>query len=60
MEVAPPSLHNFLLLHFEEPRDLRAALITYTKQLACWSFAGYFLGLGDRHCDNILVKPTTA
>lgn len=60
MRVTPPSLHNFLFLDFEEPKQFRKAMITWTKQLSCWSYVGYFLGFGDRHCDNILIDPKTA
>ena len=31
------------------------AVINYTKSTAVWSAFGYFIGLGDRHCDNILL-----
>lgn len=29
--------------------------LNYIKSMAIWSLIGYYIGLGDRHCDNILI-----
>ena len=35
------------------------SVINYVKSTAIWSAFGYFIGLGDRHCDNILLHKIT-
>lgn len=32
--------------------------LRFTRSLAAWSMFGYIIGLGDRHCDNILMTNT--
>ena len=32
----------------------------FTRSLAAWSIVGYIIGLGDRHCENILFVEKTA
>ena len=34
-------------------------MLNYIKSTAVWSVFGYIIGLGDRHCDNILLDKNT-
>lgn len=34
--------------------------VAYARSVAASSMAGYVIGLGDRHCNNILVDSATA
>ncbi|KIY70380.1 hypothetical protein CYLTODRAFT_347818 [Cylindrobasidium torrendii FP15055 ss-10] len=44
---------------FPEPSAWLAARIAYARTLAVMSIVGYILGLGDRHCENILLDVNT-
>jgi serine/threonine-protein kinase ATR len=55
----PPVLHLWFVSRFKEMREWLQARITYTRSVAVWSLMGYFLGLGDRHAENILVNENT-
>jgi phosphatidylinositol kinase/protein kinase (PI-3 family) len=35
------------------------ARATFTRTTAVWSLAGHMVGLGDRHCDNLLIDITS-
>ena len=34
--------------------------MNFIRSTAIWSMAGYIIGLGDRHCQNILMKNNTS
>lgn len=58
----PPVLDKFFLQRFggsTEPRVWLEARNMWTKSVAVWSMAGYVVGLGDRHGENVLVETTT-
>lgn len=44
----------------QDPAEWFARRQTYCKSLAAWSILGFFVGLGDRHGENILVDTKTA
>lgn len=58
----PPVLDKFFLQRFgggTEPGVWLEARNVWTKSVAVWSMAGYVVGLGDRHGENVLVETTT-
>lgn len=50
-----PVLHMFFLDHFYSPEDWFTNRIRYIRSTAAISMLGYVLGVGDRHCNNILL-----
>jgi serine-protein kinase ATM len=50
-----PVLRYFLLERFEDPDDWFEKRLAYTRSTAAISILGHVLGLGDRHCHNILL-----
>jgi serine-protein kinase ATM len=50
-----PVLSYFFLEHFRDPDNWFARRISYSRSLAASSMIGHVLGLGDRHCQNILL-----
>lgn len=55
----PASLPMWFLRNFCEPTSWYMARLAYTRTTAVISMAGYIIGLGDRHLDNILVDTKT-
>ena len=53
-------MHNFFLENFREPGTWFEKRLTYTRATAVNSMAGYLIGLGDRHSQNILVDRKSA
>lgn len=53
-EKASPILHQWFINQFSEPAIWYLARKTYTRTAAVMSIVGYIIGLGDRHCENIL------
>jgi ataxia telangiectasia mutated family protein len=45
----------FLLERFEDPDEWFEKRLAYTRSTAAISILGHVLGLGDRHCHNILL-----
>ncbi|KAH7063591.1 hypothetical protein B0J12DRAFT_643289 [Macrophomina phaseolina] len=50
-----PVLRYFFLERFEDPDDWFEKRLAYTRSTAAISILGHVLGLGDRHCHNILL-----
>ncbi len=50
-----PVLRYFLLERFEDPDEWFDRRVAYTRSTAAISVLGHVLGLGDRHCHNILL-----
>lgn len=50
-----PVLRYFLLERFEDPDEWFEKRLAYTRSTAAISILGHVLGLGDRHCHNILL-----
>lgn len=50
-----PVLRYFLLERFEDPDEWFEKRLSYTRSTAAISILGHVLGLGDRHCHNILL-----
>eukprot|EP01104_Vermistella_antarctica_P000609 TRINITY_DN10760_c0_g1_i1.p1 TRINITY_DN10760_c0_g1~~TRINITY_DN10760_c0_g1_i1.p1 ORF type:complete len:903 (-),score=131.03 TRINITY_DN10760_c0_g1_i1:243-2702(-) len=54
-----PVFHLWFLNAFTDPTSWFSARLAYARSLAVMSMAGSMLGLGDRHCENILLDSTT-
>lgn len=50
-----PVLHMFFMDFFYSPEEWFTNRIRYIRSTAAISMLGYILGLGDRHCNNILL-----
>jgi hypothetical protein len=59
VETVPPILAEWFSKRFASPRHWLQARTTFTTTQALWSMAGYIVGLGDRHPDNILIDQFT-
>lgn len=51
---AKPVLHQWYIDQFSDPAVWYFARQTFTRTSAVMSIVGYVIGLGDRHCENIL------
>eukprot|EP00058_Branchiostoma_floridae_P018807 XP_002604296.1 hypothetical protein BRAFLDRAFT_88585 [Branchiostoma floridae] len=55
-----PVMHHFFMEKWPDPMDWFERRLCYTRSVATSSIVGYVLGLGDRHCQNILIDTNTA
>ncbi|GAA5831812.1 hypothetical protein JCM11251_003895 [Rhodosporidiobolus azoricus] len=55
----PSVFHEWFLESFPEPSAWHRARLAYSRTAAVISMVGFVLGLGDRHCENILLDGTT-
>ncbi|CAK7894012.1 serine/threonine-protein kinase Mec1p [[Candida] anglica] len=55
----PPVLHHWLIHQFSDPGSWYRARTTFTRSSAVMSIVGYIIGLGDRHCENVLFFKKT-
>ncbi|KAK6460211.1 cell cycle checkpoint protein [Scheffersomyces coipomensis] len=55
----PPVLHHWFIDQFSDPSAWYLARTNFTRSLAVMSIVGYIIGLGDRHCENILIFKKT-
>jgi serine/threonine-protein kinase ATR len=51
----PTVLYEWFMRNFQEPNSWYNARSNYVRTAAVMSVCGYVLGLGDRHCENILM-----
>ena len=56
LKEKPGYLQNHYFENFYNPDEWIAATHNYIKSMAIWSLFTYYIGLGDRHCDNIMMK----
>lgn len=54
-----PVLRHFFFERFLDPDDWFERRLAYTRSTAAISILGHVLGLGDRHCQNILLDTNT-
>ncbi|CCH61863.1 hypothetical protein TBLA_0F03250 [Henningerozyma blattae CBS 6284] len=54
-----PVLYKWFLDSFPDPIDWFKARNLFSQSLSVMSMVGYMLGLGDRHCENILLDIET-
>ncbi|KAF9238832.1 hypothetical protein BU15DRAFT_88266 [Melanogaster broomeanus] len=59
LPVFPPVFHEWFVETFPEPSAWLASRLTYGRTAAVMSMVGFILGLGDRHCENILLDTNT-
>lgn len=54
-----PVLRHFFLERFDNPDEWFEKRTAYTRTTASVSILGHVIGLGDRHCSNILLDEVT-
>jgi ataxia telangiectasia mutated family protein len=54
-----PVLRHFFFERFKDPDEWFAKRTAYTRTTATISILGHVLGLGDRHCQNIMLDEKT-
>ncbi|SMQ47613.1 unnamed protein product [Zymoseptoria tritici ST99CH_3D7] len=54
-----PVLRHFFLERFDNPDEWFSKRTAYTRTTASVSILGHIIGLGDRHCSNILLDEVT-
>ncbi|KAH7931163.1 hypothetical protein BV22DRAFT_1052917 [Leucogyrophana mollusca] len=59
LPVFPPVFHEWFIETFPEPSAWLASRLSYGRTAAVMSMVGFILGLGDRHCENILLDANT-
>lgn len=59
LPVFPPVFHEWFIETFPEPTAWLTSRLTYGRTAAVMSMVGFILGLGDRHCENILLDTNT-
>lgn len=59
MNNTHPVLRHFFLDYFHSPDDWLRCRTSYSRSTATVSILGHILGLGDRHCNNILLDSST-
>ncbi|KAI0751060.1 hypothetical protein C8Q80DRAFT_1099585 [Daedaleopsis nitida] len=55
LSLYPPVMHEWFAETFPEPSSWLSSRMSYSRTAAVMSMVGYILGLGDRHCENILL-----
>lgn len=55
MDHFSPVMRYFFIERFQNPDDWFERRLAYTRTTAAISMLGWVLGLGDRHCQNILL-----
>lgn len=50
-----PVLRNYFIDNFRSPDSWYQSRLAYSRGIATTSIVGHVLGLGDRHCNNILI-----
>ncbi|KDR84098.1 hypothetical protein GALMADRAFT_219929 [Galerina marginata CBS 339.88] len=55
LSIFKPVFHEWFIETFPEPTAWLASRLTFGRTAAVMSMVGFILGLGDRHCENILL-----
>ncbi|KAL0070158.1 hypothetical protein AAF712_002648 [Marasmius tenuissimus] len=55
----PPVFHEWFIETFPEPTTWLNSRMNYGRTAAVMSMVGFIIGLGDRHCENILMDENT-
>ncbi|KAK4687247.1 serine-protein kinase ATM, partial [Tremellales sp. Uapishka_1] len=59
MNDFPPVMRHFFTEKHRDPMAWFAMRLKYARSVAVTSMVGYMVGLGDRHCSNILIDQVT-
>lgn len=59
ISLFPAVLYQWFLESFPDPIDWFKARNNYARSYSVMAMVGYILGLGDRHCENILLSVET-
>ncbi|KAF8329612.1 hypothetical protein F5887DRAFT_1183719 [Amanita rubescens] len=59
LSLFSPLFHEWFIETFPEPSAWLTSRLTYSRSAAVMSMVGFILGLGDRHCENILLDTIT-
>ncbi|SSD59144.1 uncharacterized protein SCODWIG_00905 [Saccharomycodes ludwigii] len=59
LECFTPVLHEWFLDNFPDPINWYNSKQNFSRSYAVMCMVGHILGLGDRHCDNILINVKT-
>lgn len=59
-ENCSPVFRHYFAESTRSARQWFALRLTYTRSVAVSSMAGHIVGLGDRHCSNILIRESGA
>ncbi|KAK7033561.1 hypothetical protein VNI00_012785 [Paramarasmius palmivorus] len=59
LRPAPPVFHEWFIETFPEPTTWLTSRLNYGRTAAVMSMVGFIIGLGDRHCENILMDENT-
>jgi ataxia telangiectasia mutated family protein len=54
-----PVFRNFFTERKKEPLSWFAMRLAYSRSLAVSNIVGHIVGIGDRHCSNILIDVST-
>ncbi|OUW47904.1 MAG: hypothetical protein CBD47_03900 [Synechococcus sp. TMED187] len=58
--LRPQVLHHFFFERWEHPSAWFEHRLAYSRSLGSSTIVGFLLGLGDRHCSNILLDQRSA
>lgn len=59
MTHTKPQMRHFWTKRYRDPHDWLEAKTRWCRSTAVTSILGYIVGLGDRHCSNLLVDTAT-
>eukprot|EP00834_Sanchytrium_tribonematis_P000955 NODE_20_length_44879_cov_0.624654.p2 type:complete len:1242 gc:universal NODE_20_length_44879_cov_0.624654:10689-14414(+) len=59
VQEIPPVLHLYFSCLFSSPKEYFESRLKFAYTSAVMSMVGYAIGLGDRHCENVLIDVTT-
>ncbi|KAJ2077183.1 hypothetical protein H4R24_005284 [Coemansia sp. RSA 988] len=59
LPLFPPVLHAWFRQAFPDPPRWLASRTAFARSAAVMSMVGHVLGLGDRHCENILLDESS-
>ncbi|WVQ81490.1 hypothetical protein IAT38_003614 [Cryptococcus sp. DSM 104549] len=59
MSKFPPAFRHFFTDKKRDPMAWFAMRLNYSRSLAVTSFVGWVLGIGDRHCTNVMIDQSS-
>jgi ataxia telangiectasia mutated family protein len=59
MKKFKPVMRHYFTEKHREPMAWFSMRLNYTRSVAVTSIVGHILGIGDRHCSNILIDKLT-